>query len=85
MGIGDRPWLLSFKALAASARPRPLLKPASASVPARLNRSTGGSAAREDGDLNRLAVGDRLDGLDDRAEREAVGDHGDQGYADDAS
>jgi hypothetical protein len=41
MGIGDRPWLLSFKALAASARPRPLLKPASASVPARLNRSTG--------------------------------------------
>jgi hypothetical protein len=77
MCIGDRTWLLSFKALAASARPRPLLKAASASVPASLNRSAGGSAAWEDGDLNRLAVGDRLDCLDDRAEREAVGDHGD--------
>ena len=41
MGIGDRPWLLSFKALAASARPRPLLKAASASAPAGLNRSGG--------------------------------------------
>jgi hypothetical protein len=38
------------------------------------HRRCGRPVLRRGWDLDRLAVGDRLDGLDDRAEREAVGD-----------